>query len=354
MILTASDTFVNPDVMEPLSGEFRHLFPALRLSSVTLNQLKVFVLVVRLGSFRAAANALGVSEPAVSQAITALRQSLGDQLIVRGNPGLELTDAGQRIVGLASQMVNLAVETEAAVRQARGGPALLRVAATATPGDAVVPALLQAFTSRTTGVEATLGVAAHDELAALVSERLTDVAIGPRLASSAFPGLISEPLLKYRLVLVANPQHRLAQSATSVPQRVLAEQDWYVDPSGTDPRSDVGQLLARLNVAERNVSVFPNERAAWAAVAGGGGIAPAVEHLLLAQRPANIALLRIEGMPMELMWHVNMLDSDRRSPMSSRLHRFLSTPDAMQAMFRADGRVPASKFKPPIYVTIWS
>ena len=33
---------------------------------MTLNQLKVFVLVVRLGSFRAAASALGVSEPAVS------------------------------------------------------------------------------------------------------------------------------------------------------------------------------------------------------------------------------------------------------------------------------------------------
>ena len=51
--------------------------------TVTLNQLKVFVLVVRLGSLRAAANALGISEPAVSQAIGALRESLGDPLIER-------------------------------------------------------------------------------------------------------------------------------------------------------------------------------------------------------------------------------------------------------------------------------
>jgi LysR family transcriptional regulator, low CO2-responsive transcriptional regulator len=321
---------------------------------VTLNQLKVFVLVVRLGSFRAAANALGVSEPAVSQAITALRQSLGDQLLVRATNGLELTEAGQRIVGLASQMVNLSLEAEAAVRQAQGGPALLRVVATATPGDAVVPALLQAFTARTSQVEATLGVAACGELGALIVERLADVAIGPRLAGTAFPGVVSEPLLKYRLVLVAGERHRLTQSGTTIPTRVLADQDWLVDPSGTDPLSDVGQLLLRLGVPERRVSVFPDERAAWTAAAQGEGVAPAVEHLLGAQRPTGVTILRAEGLPLELLWHVNTLSGDRRTPMATRLHRFVGSPDGMQAMFRADGRVPASKFKPPVFVTIWS
>jgi LysR family transcriptional regulator, low CO2-responsive transcriptional regulator len=66
------------------------------------------------------------------------------------------------------------------------------------------------------------------------------------------------------------------------------------------------------------------------------------------------AVLRIQGMPIEAMWYVNTLEADRRTPITARLYRFLSSPDAMQAMFRADGRVPASKFKPPIYVTIWS
>jgi hypothetical protein len=32
----------------------------------------------------------------------------------------------------------------------------------------------------------------------------------------------------------------------------------------------------------------------------------------------------------------------------------LSTPDAMQAMHRSDGGVPASRFRPPVYVTLWS
>ena len=49
------------------------------ISAMTLTQLNAFVLVARLGSVTAAANALGVSESAVSQALSALRLHLGDQ-----------------------------------------------------------------------------------------------------------------------------------------------------------------------------------------------------------------------------------------------------------------------------------
>jgi hypothetical protein len=53
--------------------------------------------VARLGSVKAAATALGVSEPAVSQALAALRQHLGDQLITRGASGMTLTAGGARL-----------------------------------------------------------------------------------------------------------------------------------------------------------------------------------------------------------------------------------------------------------------
>ena len=63
---------------------------------MTLTQLNAFVLVARLGSVTSAANALGVSESAVSQALTALRQHLGDQLVSRGPSGMTLTAAPRR------------------------------------------------------------------------------------------------------------------------------------------------------------------------------------------------------------------------------------------------------------------
>src|SRR5689334_475043 len=96
-------------------------------SNVTLTQLGAFVLVAKLGSVRAAADVLGVSEPAVSRALAALRQHLGDQLVVREGNGMALTDGGSRLFTIASQMVTLGAEAEAAVRAAHGGPAPLRL-----------------------------------------------------------------------------------------------------------------------------------------------------------------------------------------------------------------------------------
>ena len=64
---------------------------------MTLTQLNAFVLVARLGSVTAAANALGVSEPAVSQALSALRQHLGDQLLTRGPAEIGRASCRERV-----------------------------------------------------------------------------------------------------------------------------------------------------------------------------------------------------------------------------------------------------------------
>ena len=89
---------------------------------MTLTQLEAFVLVARLGSVTAAARTLGVSEPAVSGALAALRQQLGDGLVERGPDGMTLTPGGRRLVPIASQMIALAAEAEDAIRQAQGAP----------------------------------------------------------------------------------------------------------------------------------------------------------------------------------------------------------------------------------------
>jgi len=316
---------------------------------VTLTQLEAFVLVARLGSVKAAAKLLGVSEPAVSGALAALRQHLGDPLVVRSPTGMDLTPGGQRHVAIASQMVNLAVEAEAAIRDAQGAPELLRVVATSTIAEFVAPGLLAAFTTRTGPVEASVGLTSDSEMAALLSERLADVGLGPRLS-----GLTSEPMMRYRLILVSSPRHPLARQG-SVGTAALAGSDWLVGASAADPSSDVGRLLERLRVPEGRIRVFPSEAAAWVTAAEGHGVAPAAAHLAAPEiaRGALVAL-PVEGTPIERMWYVSTLSPDRRSPAATKLRRFLSTPDAMHVMHRADGSVPAARFRPPVYVTLWS
>jgi DNA-binding transcriptional LysR family regulator len=316
---------------------------------VTLTQLEAFVLVARLGSVKAAANVLGVSEPAVSGALSSLRQHLGDQLIVRSPTGMELTAGGKRLVGIASEMVNLAVSAEAAIRDAQGAPELLRLVATSTIAEFVAPAIITAFTARTGSVEASVGVTTASEMPALLSERLADAGLGPRLS-----GLRSEPMMRYRLVVVAGRNHPLANGST-VSAKQVAGHEWLVGASGADPSSAVGQLLARLGVPESRLRVFPNQAAAWAAASDGHGLATGVAHIV--QREVDrgaLAVVPVEGTPVDLLWYVSMLPEERCSPAATKLRRFLATPDAMQVMHRSDGSVPASRFRPPVYVTLWS
>ena len=315
---------------------------------MTLTQLNAFVLVARLGSVTAAANALGVSESAVSQALTALRQHLGDQLVTRGPSGMTLTPGGNRLLGTASQIVVLGAEAHAAVRAAQGAPEQLRVVATSAIAEFVIGPLVEAFRKRNADrLEVSAGVAVTKEMAVLVANRLADVAIGSSVIADSGPVVVTEPIFRYRLVVVTAGQSR--------PKGSPGQWRWLVDPSGTDPDSDTGQLLTMLGVPESRIGVFPNQTAAWAAAADGAGVAPAVEHLVSQQlRRGELSLVELRGSPTDAYWHVSLLDRQHRSPAASAFRRFLSTPEAMHVMRSPTAGVAPSRFRPPVYVTIWS
>jgi DNA-binding transcriptional LysR family regulator len=315
---------------------------------MTLTQLNAFVLVARLGSVTSAANALGVSESAVSQALTALRQHLGDQLVSRGANGMTLTPGGSRLLATASQIVVLGAEAHAAVRAAQGAPEQLRVVATSTLAEFVVSPLTEAFTRRFAGaLEVSAGVAVTNEMAVLVANRLADLAIGPDVARDPALPVVSEPIFRYRLVVVTAGQSR--------PRGNPRQWRWLVDPAGTDPGSDTGRLLAALQIPESRIGVFPNQTAAWAGAADGAGVAPAVEHLVAQQlRRGELSLVDLPGVPVDACWTATLLDRQSRSTAASALRRFLSTPEAMQLMRSPAAGVPPSRFRPPVYVTIWS
>lgn len=310
---------------------------------MTLGQLSAFVMVARLGSVTDAARALGVSEPAVSQALGALRQHHGDKLIVRTTEGMTLTAGGSRLLPIASQMIALGADADAAVREANGVAERLQVAVTSTIGEFVANPLLAAFTTRCGAVDASAGLARIAEMPVLVGNRLADAALGPCLPS----GLESTPVFRCTLVAVGSPRGRHRGAP--------AHWRWLVGPSGADADSDVAQVLRRLGVPDSEISVFPNQTAAWAAAASGDGVSIAVEHLVTPQlRRHELAIVPTPVTPATVCWHLTTLPRDRRSVAAGSLLHFLGTPAAMQVMRSPGSGVPPSRFRPPVYVTIWS
>lgn len=315
---------------------------------MTLTQLSAFVLVARLGSVKAAADALSVSEPAVSQAIAALRKYLGDPLLVRGGAGMEMTAGGGRLLTIASQMVSLGAEAASAVRAANGSPEQLRLVAPAPVVEFVVAPLADAFGARSAGqVEVSAGVAAVDEMGVLVSQRLADVALGPDLSGDPSLGLISQPIFRCRMVVLGAPGARFRGAPSQWP--------WLVESSAMDPGSEVSRLLRGLGVPESRLKVFPNQTAAWEAAVRGAGVAPALAHLAVHQmRRRELVAIDIPGTPQDVVWHVTTLSVDRRSAAAGSMRHFLGTPVAMKLLREPGSGVPPSRFRPPVYVTIWS
>jgi DNA-binding transcriptional LysR family regulator len=312
---------------------------------VTLTQLGTFVLVARLGSVKAAADTLGVSEPAVSQALSALRQQFDDQLIVRAGPSMRLTPAGGRLLPIASRLVSLGADAQAAVRSGQGAPEELRVVASSTIVEFVTPPLLEAFAERVgRKIDTSAGVAAAAQMPVLVGNRFADVAIGPDLGADPHLELVSEPVLRTQLIVV-----------TSGAARPAGAPNWLVDPSGTDHSSDTARLLRRMNIPESRIRVYPSQTAAWAAAADGAGLAPAPAHLVCAQlRRGDLRVFNTVVTPANATWYATTLCPERRSPATEAFLHFLRGATAMRMMREPGAGLPPSKFRPPVYVTLWS
>ena len=318
---------------------------------MTFAQLRAFATVARLGGVTAAAQALGVSEPAVSAAVAALRRDLGDVLFVRARGGIRLTPGGERTAAAAAEILGLEDRLRREVGEARGERGLLRLAVSPTVAEYVSAPLLDAFTRRRPTLEVAQEVAAPEAFGELLADRRADIALGPAPGRAAWPpGVDAVPFLRYKLVVVAGPRHPLAD-ARGVPLPRLAGERWLVGPAG----ADLARVFALHGLPAPEQGAFATEAAAQAAAAAGEGVMLAIAHTVGdAVRGGRLRRIDVRGTPADGMWHAATLAADRRSAAADALRHFVTTPDATQAIVARPGGVPAGRFRPPVYVTIWT
>lgn len=87
--------------------------------ALTLLQLSYFLAAVRHGTLSAAADALDISQPSLSEQIAKLERHLGTPLFVRGRKGLTLTPAGSTLRPYAEQILSSVSEARDAVNDVR-------------------------------------------------------------------------------------------------------------------------------------------------------------------------------------------------------------------------------------------
>jgi len=312
---------------------------------LTLSQLRSFLTVARLGSVKAAAHALEVSEPAVSGAVGVLRRELGDQLYVRAGGVIELTPGGRRLASAASSILDLEVEARRAINAADAETATLRVAATPPFAEFAAGPLLSVFSHRHQGIEVELQVARREEFAALLANRSVDITLGPPVTDREdVPAMVSEPFLRYGLIVVAAPGHTLASSKGLAPA-ALVSTPWLLGPFENERTTDTGAFLARQSIAPRRTRAYPNSAAALAQVASGRGVSLAIAHTVRDELERGALVeLDVRGTPISGLWFVSTLREELRTSSAEALRRFVTMPEATRAMLTRGGGVPAERF----------
>ena len=167
-----------------------------------LRQLRTLTEVADRGSFSAAADALGISQPAVSQQIRALERDAGGRLLDRRGRRVELTDRGALVLRYARRMLALSEEFQRDLDS--GGDELagqLVVGSSTGLGEHVLPLLLGGFRAEHPGVAVSLRIEATSTVIDRVLRR--ELELGVVGAIRPHRALVYEPFLRDRVILAS-------------------------------------------------------------------------------------------------------------------------------------------------------
>ena len=261
-------------------------------------QLAAFCAVVERQSFSQAAERLGVTQPAVSLQVRALKERLGQRLLDRSGRRVAPTDAGRILYRGAQRLLHAEEQLiDELAREVSGGlHGRLRVGASTGPGAHLVPLILCRFREEHPAVVASLSIFDTQTVIDHVAER--DLELGIVGALRRHRGLTFEQLALDEIVLAVPPGHRFAGRDVAIAE-LLSETN-IVMQEGAGVRQVVEEELRHAGV---RLGDLPGglelglQESVKSAVAAGYGVAfisrTAIDRELAV---GTLAAARVEGL----------------------------------------------------------
>jgi DNA-binding transcriptional LysR family regulator len=234
------------------------------------SDLAMLVRVVEAGSVTRAAAALYISQPAVTHRLRRLERALEAKLVERCGRRLALTEAGQAILPLARQALQILEQIPIAISEVQG---LLRgeivLGASTTIGEFLLPKRLSAFAQAYPHITVRLHIANTQAIVERVLDHSLHAGfVGLRPTSS---GLVTVPFLADRIVLVAAASYPLAGHRVSAKE--LARTRLLLREEGSATRAMALRALVRCGVNTEVAVGFGSNAAVRTAVLAGYGVA---------------------------------------------------------------------------------
>ncbi|MCB9960099.1 MAG: LysR family transcriptional regulator [Rhodospirillaceae bacterium] len=236
-----------------------------------LNSLRAFVMLANAGGFRPAAEALGLSGPALSRQIARLEERLGTRLFDRDTRNLHLTPSGQELLTIAGRLLHeagKAVEEFEAFLAARRGRVSVAGLPSITAG--LLPPLIAQFVAGRPNLDVRVLDALSDRVAAAVLDGSADFGLTAGASDAAgrlaFRRLLDDPF--YAVAAPGGPLDDLDevgwQDLVSLPFIAMAQ--------GTSVRALTDAALVQIGAAFEPRFEVSHLATAGALVAEGLGV----------------------------------------------------------------------------------
>lgn len=268
-------------------------------TSVEIGELEAFLLVGERGSLTLAAHELGLTQPGLGRQMQRLERELGVSLFVRMHSGIGLTEAGERFLVYARDAVaryRRCLEDLRGMEGAVSGE--LRIAASTTPAEFIVPHLVAAFTARHPNVRATVFSTDSEGVADELLDGHWELGfVGARLRTGR---LHFDAVAEDEVVLAVPAEHRLAGRG-EVRLDDLAGERFVEREGGSGTLMSVRRVLGERGLAlpaYRVSMTLTTTQAVVSAVRAGYGIG-FVSSLALADQPdGRVVAVRLAGVPL--------------------------------------------------------
>jgi DNA-binding transcriptional LysR family regulator len=238
---------------------------------MNLHQLRIFCSVVEHGSHTKAAEALFMTQPAVSLQVRALERSLQVKLLEHFNQQVMVTEAGQALYQCAIPMLNAEAEAERVLTELKGAArGRLVVAANTTGGMYIIPPLLASYKEQHQSSELLLHIDATDRLIERARQGIIDLAFA--CGTIVQPELTVETIGTDTLTLILSSRHPLA-SQPSLTLEQVASLPFIVPESISRTRQFIEQVMRERGYSLKIVMHFQGTEPVKKAVESNLGVA---------------------------------------------------------------------------------
>jgi len=288
---------------------------------ITLRQLRIFEAVAAHGSMSRAAVELNLTQPAVSMQMKQIEEQIGLPLIEQVGKKLFLTEAGTELRIHAQRFKTQTLELKAAMDHLRGlHRGLLRLSVVST-ANYFLPPLIASLSEQHPGVQVNLQVSNREAVLAALADNRTDLAITGQPPES--DELVAERFKDNPLVVIASPQHPLANAGLLTLQR-LGEERLVVREPGSGTRAAIERHFGEHGVEYLPGCELNTNEAVKLAVQAGLGLGVVSEQAIELEREAGrLVVLKVAGFPIMRGWYVVHRRGKRMSAIASEFRELL-------------------------------